>query len=558
MGTYGIDLGTTYSCIARLDRNGNPEVIRNDDDGSDTLASVVFFETPDNVVVGQNAKEMIESDGDRVVQYVKREMAKDEPRQYEFFGKTYSPADISCLILKRLKAIVEQQGDTVDDVVITCPARFSFPARILTKQAGINAGFNVLNIINEPTAAALSYCSRQFKEEKTILVYDLGGGTFDVTVVKMHLEENDQKQEVHKIKVIASRGNDQLGGVDWDDRLFDHVVKVCCDDNGIERQNLNPDTLQLIRSRVETAKKKLSQVENTNIRVSIKGQQTRVDISRESFESMTSDLVYKTMTYVNAVLEELGNLEIDTVLLVGGSTYMPMIRKAVEDKFPGKVQIEEPNCAVAKGAAICASMLVDEVDPDPDPEPETKSESESNDTPDIQNSGETKPRRTASLTKEKIVIGDITSCSFGPGVLNEQREFVVDNIIKLGEEMPCSVKKEYTIPEDNMECVFIHIFEDMSKDDHVIPCVNQYGEEQESHSEDQVKLLGTMNMLLPKNTRKGTPVEVTFTIDASGIYVSAVNLNDPTNIVDTKIDYAFDIGTGKSPAAALSVNADIQ
>ena len=150
MSTYGIDLGTTYSCIARLDSNGNPEVIRNNEDDSNMVASVVFFENEHNVVVGQAAKENIETDGDRVVQFVKREIGKPNGRTYEFDGKTYTPVEISALILTRLKNLVESQGNEIENVVITVPAYFGLEERSATKQAGELAGLRVLSLINEP------------------------------------------------------------------------------------------------------------------------------------------------------------------------------------------------------------------------------------------------------------------------------------------------------------------------------------------------------------------------------------------------------------------------
>ena len=243
MSTYGIDLGTTYSCIAALDRNGNPEVVRNQTDASDTLASAVFFESADNVVIGNSAKDMVETDGERVVQFVKREIGKPNAQTYEFDGKTYTPVEISALILGRLKQMVEEQGGTVEDVVITCPAYFGLEERNATKEAGKLAGMNVLNLINEPTAAALSYCARQFQEERTILVYDLGGGTFDVTIVKMSLVTNAEGNEVQKVAVVATGGNDLLGGKDWDDKLFDFIMQACCDDNALTPDEINAETL---------------------------------------------------------------------------------------------------------------------------------------------------------------------------------------------------------------------------------------------------------------------------------------------------------------------------
>ena len=360
MSTYGIDLGTTYSCIATLDRNGNPEVVRNQADASDTLASAVFFESTDNVVIGNSAKDMVETDGERVVQFVKREIGKPNARTYEFYGKTYTPVEISALILRRLKEMVEEQGGSVDDVVITCPAYFGLEERNATRKAGELAGMNVRNLIDEPTAAALSYCARQFQEERTILVYDLGGGTFDVTIVKMLM--NSDGNEVQKVTVITTGGNDELGGKDWDDKLFDHILQACCDENGLTPDEIDVETRQLIRSRVETIKKKLSNAETAKVKINVNGAMTTINITREEFENLTSDKVAQTMTYVEDTLQKAGNIEIDTVLLVGGSTFMPMIRNAVEARFPGKVQIEDPDRAVAKGAAIYASMLVEEAE----------------------------------------------------------------------------------------------------------------------------------------------------------------------------------------------------
>lgn len=360
MSTYGIDLGTTYSCIATLDNNGNPEVVRNQVDASDTLASVVYFESSDNVVIGASAKDMIETDGDRVVQFVKREIGKPDAHTYEFDGKTYTPVEISSLILKRLKQMVEEQGGNVDDVVITCPAYFGLEERNATKKAGELAGLHVLNLINEPTAAALSYCARQFQEERTILVYDLGGGTFDVTIVKMSQVLNDEGNEVQKVTVVATGGNDKLGGKDWDDKLFEYIIQVCCDENGLTPLEIDAETRQIIRSRVEIAKKKLSTSESTKVKINVNGSMTNIVITRDEFEQLTSNLVAQTMNYVEEVIKNANNPNIDMVLLVGGSTYMPMIHDTVEKRFPQKVQLHDPDRAVAMGAAIYASMLVEE------------------------------------------------------------------------------------------------------------------------------------------------------------------------------------------------------
>ena len=540
MSTYGIDLGTTYSCIATLDRNGNPEVVRNQVDASDTLASAVFFERADKVVIGNSAKEMVETDGERVVQFVKREIGKPNARTYEFYGKTYTPVDISELILRRLKQMVEEQGGSVDDVVITCPAYFGLEERNATKKAGKRAGMNVLNLINEPTAAALSYCARQFQEERTILVYDLGGGTFDVTIVKMSLVMNKDGNEVQKVIVIATGGNDELGGKDWDDKLFDHILQACCDENGLTPDEIDVETHQLIRSRVETIKKKLSNTETAKVKINVNGAMTTINITREEFENLTSDKVAQTMTYVEDTLQKAGNIEIDTVLLVGGSTFMPMIRNAVEARFPGKVQIEDPDRAVAKGAAIWASILVEEAEevapsPEPvDPEPQ--------------------PSHGSGISKRFVVV-DKTPRSFGPGVLNEVGDYIIDNIIKMGEIMPATAMKTYYTAADNMEKIVLRAFENMSQDESLTPCVNNMGEPQQTEPAHKVKLLGELEMLLPPNTKKGSPIEVTFQIDAAGVYVKAVNLSTG-EIVETTLRRESDVDAETSAVNQIGISAE--
>lgn len=554
MSTYGIDLGTTYSCIATLDRNGNPEVVRNQADASDTLASAVFFESADNVIIGNSAKDMVETDGERVVQFVKREIGKPNARTYEFDGKTCTPVEISALILGRLKQMVEEQGGSVDDVVITCPAYFGLEERNATKKAGELAGMNVLNLINEPTAAALSYCARQFQEERTILVYDLGGGTFDVTIVKMSLEMNADGNEVQKVTVITTGGNDELGGKDWDDKLFDHILQACCDENGLTPDEIDVETRQLIRSRVETTKKKLSNAETAKVKINVNGAMTTINISREEFENLTSDKVAQTMTYVEDTLQKAGNIEIDTVLLVGGSTFMPMIRNAVEARFPGKVQIEDPDRAVAKGAAICASMLVEEAEGSvPAPAPIG-----GGDDPEGGNTtGTTEPQasHTGSGLSSSFVVEDQTPRSFGPGVFNKAGDYIIENIIKMGEIMPATAVNTYYTMVDNQDKIVLRAFENMSYDDSLTPCVNDMGEPQPTDPAHNVKLLGELEMDLPPNTIKNSPIEVTFQVDAVGVYVKAVNPSTG-EIVETTLRMESDVDAATSAVNQLSISAE--
>ena len=539
MSTYGIDLGTTYSCIARLDANGNPEVIRNNEDNSNTLASVVFFENQNNVIVGQAAKENIETDSDRVVQFVKREIGKPTSRTYTFDGKTYTPVEISALILARLKNIVESQGGTIDNVVITVPAYFGLEERSATKQAGELAGMNVLSLINEPTAAALSYCARQFQEDRTILVYDLGGGTFDVTVVKMSMTPSDNGGDVQKITVLATGGDDHLGGKDWDDKLFNYILSACCDENGLSADDIEAETRQDIRSKVEEAKRKLSQKETTKVRIDVNGSRTEVVITRKDFERLTADKVAQTMNFVDSTLAKVPDASIDTVLLVGGSTYMPMIKNAVEEKFPGKVQQHDPDQAVAKGAAIYASMLGLAVEGLETGEAPSGAEQPSED-------------KRAELAA-KFSVEDQTPRSFGPGVVDTKgtkNKYILENFIKIGEKMPAIATKTYYQVRVRLRAI-----ENMSTEDAIIPSVDEDGNPQATDPAHCVKLLGELIVNLPPNTPKTTKIQVTFKVDASGVHVEAINMatNDK---FETFLRTASDVDVDKSNVHQLRISSD--
>ena len=503
----------------------------------------MFFENENNVVVGQAAKENIETDGDRVVQFVKREIGKRDTRTYEFDGKTYTPVEISALILTRLKNLVEAQGGTIEDVVITVPAYFGLEERSATKQAGELAGLHVLSLINEPTAAALSYCARDFQEDRTILVYDLGGGTFDVTVLKMSMAQNSAGRDVQKITVLATDGDDHLGGKDWDDRLFNHILHACCDENGLTPEEIELETKQDIRSKVEEAKRKLSKKQSSKVRIDVNGSRTEITIKRSDFEQMTSDKVAQTMNFVEAVLEKVSDVEIDTVLLVGGSTYMPMIINAVEAKFPGKVQQHDPDQAVAKGAAIYASMLVEEVG-----------------SPSAQGGEETSGDETphAEQLTSKFTVEDQTPRSFGPGVVDTtgaKHKYVLENFIKIGEKMPAVFSKTYYPLEDNQERVLLRAFENRSTDDTLIPCVDEDGNPQAPFVQTKGSLPGELVVNLPPNTSRDTPIKVTFKVDASGVHVEAVNTKTEETF-ETFLRTESDIDIERSAVHSLRISSD--
>jgi len=340
----GIDLGTTFSVIAYVNANGQPEVIPNLD-GDLVTPSVVDFST-NPPLVGYAAKERQAAGSSSVAAFFKRIMLTPDEK-VEYFGREYGPIEMSAQVLEYLKRSAEAYlGEAISEAVITVPAYFQNVQREATIEAGRQAGLNVLRIINEPTAAALAY---QLKRGR-ILVYDLGGGTFDVTVVDV---QDD------RIDVLATGGDHQLGGRDWDDRLLQYVSDRFSEtyDEDVLDENLNE-----LLIRVEQAKRALSQLRSTVIRVDGELASASYAIDRQLFESLTRDLVERTQLLAETVLHEANCTWTDLtgVLLVGGSTRMPMIREFVK-AISGKNPLEgiHPDHVVALGAALEAARIAD-------------------------------------------------------------------------------------------------------------------------------------------------------------------------------------------------------
>lgn len=535
MSTYGIDLGTTYSCIAKLDQNGNPEVIQNYVEGSYTLASAVFFEEESgNTLYGESAKEYMETSPERLVQFAKREIGKPNGKVYKIDDKEYTPIEISALILKKLKQMAEEQGENVSDVIITCPAYFGFEEKMATRKAGELAGMNVLNLVNEPTAAAINYCYREFQENQVVVVYDLGGGTFDVTVLRMSMVKDESGNNKQQMKVLASTGNDRLGGKDWDDILYHILLDRYCQEIGMSADELDADTRQSVRSKVEKTKKTLTESDSAKVRIKSDAGPVKVEVTREEFEEATGHLVVQTIDLLDLALREAGDVNIDKVLLVGGSTNMPMIKAVIKEKFPGLVQVEDPEKAVAKGAAIYASILVEEEEvilkPTPKPDPD---EDEI-----VKPDPVSKPSKPTGIGEIEVV--DQVPRSFGPGVFIKKgntKEYMVDNLVLRGTEIPATSTKVYGTMADNQEAVSISVFESMTLEETVRPCEDPEGNTQDTNPEYLMKALGKLILELPPNTPEGTEIEVTFMIDVAGIHVTARNLaTGEANT--TRIEYA--------------------
>ena len=530
---YGIDLGTTYSVIATLDDNGMPEVIPNQDEGKNVLASAVYFQDGDDPVVGEVAKSMKDMEPDRVVEFVKRYIGKPDAPTFEFDGVSYDPITISALILKRMKAYADEQGHDVKDVVITCPAYFGNSERMATKQAGIIAGLNVLNIVNEPTAAALNYCCREFKEDRKIMVYDLGGGTFDITLFDFSVDE--EGRALIDVLKNGTKGDDRLGGIDWDARMYDYMCEKYTFENGISQDDMELELQSKIRAQVEQAKKDLSTLQKKSYTISYDGDRTRIELTRQEFEERTQDLVERTMDFVHQLLAgvALTPNDVDLVLLVGGSTKMPMVKSAVEALFPGRVRVEDPDLAVAKGAALAAAIEWNERIQEIASGQKTAEESEI--ASDEADAGGTIPKEDIGSLMINIpqhvatgTVSDKLTRSLGPAVFVDEDHYMIDNLLFVGDEIPAESTAVYGTRMDNQEYIRLNIFENVVTDrenKHVKPSIDENGEEQYTDPELKVKKIGDLVLQLPPDTVKGTPIQVVFRSSAIGLEVAATNLD---------------------------------
>lgn len=347
----GIDLGTTYSAVSIMNETGMTEILDNQD-GDKLTPSVVFFQSfdgNDEPLVGIQAKNLAATQPENVVQYVKRQMGDPNWRFDSLSDISYSAEEISAIILRRLKEGAENAlGEEVTDVVITVPAYFDDARRTATKQAGEMAGLNVLRVLNEPTAAALAYGVQNSKKE-TVLVYDLGGGTFDVTLMKI---------ENGNFDVLGTDGDRNLGGFDFDNALAVLIAEKM-ESGGAKDVIVDPNFAGKLREQSEAAKRALTTVDKTNVFLDYSGKPYKVNVTREEFENATRSLVERTQEILDDVINEAGVdwSEIDQVLLIGGSTRMPMIQRTLEQSLGRSIQYSiNPDEAVAIGAAIQATL----------------------------------------------------------------------------------------------------------------------------------------------------------------------------------------------------------
>jgi molecular chaperone DnaK len=350
---WGIDLGTTYSCIARVDEHGHPVVVNNQN-GDTITPSVVMFDGSDTTVVGSDAKATMQLDPDMVCELVKQNMG-DTAWRFRAGDKEWTAPEVSSFILKAVAEDAQQiTGIPVEKVVITVPAYFGVSEREATIAAGKMAGLEVLDILNEPTAAAFSYGFAQGSDiDETVLVYDLGGGTFDVTVIRLESTADGQSA----IRVVATGGDDRLGGALWDQRivrlLADKFQEECpdaadpLDDESVSGQ---------LRLQSEDVKRALTNRESVKQVVQSGAERANVEVTRAEFEEATSDLLEQTIDFTQTTVgkaADAGAATIDRVLLVGGSSFMPAVKRRLMEAFPDwSPELQDPNQAVAKGAAL--------------------------------------------------------------------------------------------------------------------------------------------------------------------------------------------------------------
>jgi len=342
---YGIDLGTTYSAIAYVDEHGKAVIVPNQESERIT-PSVVLFDG-DNVIVGNTAKESAKVEPHRVVSRIKQHMG-DPNFVFQYEGQAFSPEDISSFILRKVvgDARIATGGEPITDVVITCPAYFGTPEREATANAGRLAGLSVRAILNEPTAAAIAYGLEQ-GEDQTVLVYDLGGGTFDITMIEI---------KDRLIRVICTGGDHRLGGILWDEAIVMYLAEQFRLQTGEESDPLDdPEVLNDLFLQAERGKKTLTQRDKAPFRVTHAGKQARVELDRPRFEEITRHLLDRTIELTHEMLADArakGHTTFDKIILVGGATRMPQVHDRLVAEFNLQPEIYDPDEAVAKGAAL--------------------------------------------------------------------------------------------------------------------------------------------------------------------------------------------------------------
>lgn len=493
--TVGIDLGTTYSAIARVDPDGEPVSLLNSDGRNITPSTVLLGQ--EGVVVGPSFERTQQESPDRIIEAVKRQMGNKN-----FFvvyqNKKLTAEFISALIMKKMKQDAEKQIGPISNAVITVPYYFNDVRRKATQDAGRIAGLNVVDIINEPTAATLAYAWRRgelgrtdlIQDPRTLLVYDLGGGTFDVTVVKYTPTQ---------FRVLATDGDVMLGGIDWTKRLVDHVCEQFKRKFGEDPRD-DAESLRNITVECEDAKRALSTKTQAMVNIYHHGKTLTLALSRSDFERMTADLLQRSSDTTDLVLQQAGidPKTLSEVVLVGGSTYMPAVEKMLADLWGKHPQRDiRPEEAVAQGAAIHASIL------------EAR-----------QNRGGTGVSEAVIKRLRAVDSQDVNSHSLGVKVSSpEDRKRKINHImIPRNSAIPTSCSQRFVTNSANQNSIHVYILE---------------GEAQDP---DACSLIGDFRIIgLPPGLPAGSPVEVTYRYDANGRFSAEAKELTSGRVAQTEI-----------------------
>ena len=469
----GIDLGTTYSVVSIIDEYGQPQIIPNSDNQR-TTPSVIYIDAQ-QALVGSVAKEQTQLGVGNTIQFIKPWIGRRRKR-FVVGGQEWTPEELSAIILRKIVQDAQNQlpGKRITHAVITVPAFFTEQQRKSTEDAGRIAGLEVIGIINEPTAAALAYGFDRLGVEKPVLVYDLGGGTFDVTVMRISGDT---------ITMLATDGDVQLGGKDWDERVIEFVSEQFKEQHGVDPRE-HPESLQMLYGQAEQAKLRLSKLERTRVTVTCEGRVEHYELTRQQFEEMTEDLLSQTETTLRLAIQEahLETVDIDEVLLVGGSTRMLAVRAMLQRIFQREPRhLINPDECVASGAAIHSVMI------------------------QMQKAvnGSTVPRpmvREEMLDRfRQMQERLINSHTLGIVALNADQRQVVVPIIPRGTFIPRKELKTFRTSSDNQQQIRIMVME---------------GESERPEACAQLGLCLVRG--LPEGLTRGTPIEVCFECTTDG------------------------------------------
>jgi len=532
---FGIDLGTTYSCIAVADATGKANVLPNKEHQL-TTPSVVLFEK-DARIVGDEAKNSAILNPDNVVEMVKRHMGEAD-WHFHYNGQDYSPEEISSYILRKLAIDTEETlGTPVKDVVITCPAYFGVAQREATAHAGEIAGLRVREIISEPTAAAIAY-GLQYEGEQIVLVYDLGGGTFDISIIAITKDATI---------VVATGGDHHLGGRDWDEAVVTYLAQQWQEHTALPDDPLEAgDTVQDLWLKAENAKRALTVRNETRVAVSHVGKTAKVELTRDKFDELTAGLLGRTIAFTKLTMKaamQRGYKRFDQIVLVGGSTRMPQVSRQLEREFKLPLRLFEPEEAVARGAALYGQRLLLQqkvhsmgAEAKQAPGSATKAGLTSNGA--LAQTGSTGNNTSAnaglagmspvalkqarrdvarSLNIEEEAIQKLTSSSITNvashsfGIIatmdygTPQSRKVISNLVRVNDPLPNAQTKTYGTIEADQDVVALEIMETTEETWVVEP--------EKYTSEAQI---GVVTLTLPAGMPEGAPIEVTFEINTQG------------------------------------------